>query len=95
MLRIQCPYCGVRDEPEFTLGGPAHIARPSAHVSDLEWTSYLYHRENPKGLHHERWRHTYGCGRWFNLVRDTVSHQVRAVYRIGEPKVECTGEGSQ
>ena len=29
MLRIPCPYCGVRDEPEFFFGGPAHVTRPA------------------------------------------------------------------
>ena len=25
---INCPYCGERDQAEFTCGGEAHIARP-------------------------------------------------------------------
>jgi heterotetrameric sarcosine oxidase delta subunit len=24
----------------------------------------------------ERWVHTAGCRRWFNLVRDTVTHTI-------------------
>jgi heterotetrameric sarcosine oxidase delta subunit len=24
----------------------------------------------------ERWVHTAGCRRWFNLVRDTVTHHI-------------------
>ena len=28
MFLINCPYCGPRDESEFTCGGEAHIARP-------------------------------------------------------------------
>ena len=28
MLIIECPYCGQRDESEFSYGGEAHIARP-------------------------------------------------------------------
>ena len=43
-------------------------------------------RSNPKGVHCERWRHVHGCGRWFNLARDTVSDQILAVYRMGEPR---------
>jgi len=30
MLRIECPWCGLRDEPEFTYGGESHITRPPA-----------------------------------------------------------------
>jgi sarcosine oxidase, subunit delta len=28
--------------------------------------------------------HGAGCRRWFNLLRDTVSHEILAAYRIGE-----------
>ncbi|MGH7319036.1 MAG: sarcosine oxidase subunit delta, partial [Candidatus Rokuibacteriota bacterium] len=28
--------------------------------------------------------HAQGCRRWFNLVRHTVTHDILAVYRIGE-----------
>ena len=32
----------------------------------------------------ERWVHTAGCRRWFNVVRDTVTDRIDAVYRMGE-----------
>jgi heterotetrameric sarcosine oxidase delta subunit len=73
----------LRDEPEFTFGGPAHVRRPPYQATDAEWTDYLYQRDNPKGIHHERWHHSFGCGRWFNVARDTVTHQILAVYRMG------------
>jgi sarcosine oxidase subunit delta len=72
MLRICCPYCGVRDEPEFSYGGPTHITRPPLDCDDVTWTSYL-------------------CGRWFNMARDTVTHEVLAIYRVGEPKPAVSG----
>ena len=84
MLRIPCPHCGLRDEPEFTFGGPSHVTRPEAQASDAAWTDYLFNRDNPKGLHCERWLHASGCGRWFNLARHTVTHEILAVYRMGE-----------
>lgn len=84
MLRLDCPWCGIRDEAEFTFGGPAHLARPPPACSDEEWARYLFERENPKGLHLERWCHSHGCGQWFNVARDTVTHRVHAVYRMGE-----------
>ncbi len=84
MMQLTCPWCGVRDEPEFIYGGTTHIARPSAAASDQEWGEYLFFRDNPKGVHHERWRHVYGCGQWFNVVRNTVTHEVRSVYGIAE-----------
>lgn len=86
MLLIDCPWCGPRNEYEFRYGGPSHIVRPEPYsaVSDTTWAQYLFYRENPKGLHKERWCHTAGCGQWFNLVRNTLDHSIVAVYRLGE-----------
>jgi sarcosine oxidase subunit delta len=88
MLRIACPFCGLRDEPEFTFGGPSHVTRPSTQVSNSEWAAYLFNRDNPKGIHCERWLHSYGCGRWFNVARNTVTHEILVVYPMGDPKPE-------
>jgi len=91
MLRIPCPFCGVRDEPEFRFGGPSHVQRPTPEVSDFEWTNYLYGRDNPTGVHFERWCHSYGCGRWFNVARNTLTHEIHAVYRMDEPRPAVAG----
>ena len=73
MLLIPCPHCGPRPEIEFSYGGEAYIARPPdpAALDDREWAGFLYARTNPRGPHAERWRHLHGCGRFFNLRRDT------------------------
>lgn len=85
MMQIPCIYCGLRDESEFACGGTSHIARPPLDASDETWAAYLFLRDNPKGLHFERWRHTYGCGQWFNLARDTVTHAILGAYAMTEP----------
>ncbi len=85
MMSIDCPWCGARDETEFQCAGPSHIMRPELKCSDPAWAAYLYFRDNPKGILRERWRHLYGCGQWFNVVRHTVTHQILAVYRMGDP----------
>lgn len=94
MLRINCPWCGVRDEDEFGFGGQAHIARPKPadQVSDDEWAEYLFFRDNPKGAHYERWQHRFGCRQWFNVARHTVTHAILAVYRLDEPRPEVKGK---
>jgi len=86
MLLIPCPWCGPRPENEFHHGGAAHIARPAepSAVDDGRWADFLYMRENPKGRHVERWRHSHGCGRFFNCARDTVTDQVSRTYRPDE-----------
>src|SRR5262249_10524392 len=87
LLLLDCPWCGQRDEREFRCAGESHIARPgpAASVGDEAWARYLFARANPKGIHRERWLHVWGCGRWFNVARDTVSHRVVAVYRMTDP----------
>ncbi len=83
MLLIECPWCGQRAETEFTCGGEGAIARPldPAQLSDREWGDYLFMRKNPKGMHHEQWRHAAGCGRWFNALRDTATYRFHATWK--------------
>lgn len=94
MLRIPCPFCGERAESEFTFGGPSHILRPEPAevISDKEWAEYLFFRDNPRGVHFERWQHVFGCRQWFNLGRDTVTHEILASYAMREAKPCVVGE---
>lgn len=86
MLLIPCPYCGPRAETEFAHGGEAHLARPDPEgADDRTWAEHLFHRTNAKGWMRERWRHTAGCGRWFNLCRNTATQAVGPAYEIGAP----------
>ena len=86
MLFIECPWCGPREETEFTYGGEAHIVRPRdpASLSDVEWADYLFMRKNRCGRHLEQWLHSAGCRRWFNAERDTVTYKILSVYKVGE-----------
>ncbi|HET6317688.1 MAG TPA: sarcosine oxidase subunit delta [Chloroflexota bacterium] len=95
MLQIHCPWCGLRAESEFNCGGES-IARPlhTEALTDAEWGDYVFMRQNPKGVHHEQWRHTSGCGRWFNALRDTVSYRIHATWRIGEAMPAIDGQAA-
>ncbi len=89
MMRISCPWCGVRDQAEFRFGGEASVIRPMdpQSVSDDEWSDYLFYRNNRKGLHQERWLHSYGCRQWFIATRDTVTHEITATLPMdGQPE---------
>jgi heterotetrameric sarcosine oxidase delta subunit len=88
MFLIPCPWCGDRAQEEFSCRGEAHIVRPAdpAACSDAQWAEYLFLRTNPKGLHAERWLHAHGCRRWFNMLRDTVSDRIIAVYKPTDPR---------
>jgi sarcosine oxidase subunit delta len=78
MLSIPCPFCGPRDEIEFVCGGEDHIVRPEPpqSVSDAQWADYLFFRRNERGVTGERWLHRHGCGQWFIVTRDTVTHLI-------------------
>jgi len=41
-------------------------------------------RKNIKGLQYERWNHSHGCRRWFNMSRDTSNDKIHSVYKMGE-----------
>ncbi len=90
MLLIPCPWCGPRPDSEFSAGGEAHIDRPADPdaLTDEQWGRYLYFRNNVKGQQRERWFHTQGCRRWFNVARDTVTHEITSVYPMGVKQTE-------
>ena len=88
MLLLTCPYCGVScDETELHAGGEAHLTRYGPDSSDEDFEGYLFQRQNPKGVHFERWRHAYGCGKWFHAARNTVTLEVYGTYsaQVTEP----------
>ena len=86
MILINCPYCGERDQSEFSSGGEAHVARPenSENLSDKEWGEYVFFRANPKGIFYERWVHSHGCRKWFNAVRNTSTDEILKIYKLDE-----------
>ena len=86
MLQILCPHCEeYRSEEEFSCSGEAHIKRPEIPevLSDEAWGDYLFFRKNPRGLHHEMWQHSAGCGQFFNVSRNTLSYEILETYPIG------------
>lgn len=81
MLLIDCPCCGVSgEETEFAAGGEAHLKREGPGSSDDAFMAYLFERKNPRGVHFERWRHAFGCGKWFHMARSTATLEVFGVY---------------
>ncbi|GGL57678.1 sarcosine oxidase subunit delta [Wenxinia marina] len=81
MLTLTCPCCGVAaEETELVGGGEAHLKRQGPGSDDRAFEQYLFLRENPKGVHFERWRHAYGCGKWFHVARDTATLEVFGTY---------------
>ena len=79
MLRIPCPWCGLRDETEFRYRGDASRRRPPPDASLADYHAYVYERANVLGWHTEWWLHSGGCRRLLKVVRHTESHEIRAV----------------
>ena len=80
MLRIDCPYCGLRDHGEFAYGGDANRRRPGLDDTDFErWHDYVFLRDNPRGPTREFWQHVHGCRQWLVVERDTLTHRIASV----------------
>ena len=93
MFLIKCPYCGERDQSEFSCGGEAHIVRPKnpPDLTDDQWADYLFMRKNIKGVQFERWNHSNGCRQWFNVARNTATDEILKIYNMGELPPNVTG----
>ena len=78
MLPVPCPFCGVRPETEFVCAGEVLPPRPSdpQAMTDAAWADWVVMRNNTRGEHAERWWHARGCGSWFVLQRNTVTHEL-------------------
>jgi heterotetrameric sarcosine oxidase delta subunit len=76
MLRIECPWCGVRNEDEFSYGGDATLERPSDDDSIEAWSRFVHTRKNPAGKHTEHWQHVNGCRAWIVVERNTLTHEI-------------------
>jgi len=78
MHRIDCPWCGPRDEAEFQYQGDATKQRPKETASEESFFDYVYVRENPRGWHTEWWHHVAGCRQWVKVVRNTFTHEIHS-----------------
>ncbi|MEM7057439.1 MAG: sarcosine oxidase subunit delta [Pseudomonadota bacterium] len=93
MIRINCPFCGVRDQTEFTYEGDATVDYPPLDASEEEWFDAVFLRDNPRGVHREYWRHTYGCGALLVVTRNTLTHEILDV-KLAHPGMAKVVEGA-
>lgn len=76
-MRVNCPHCGPRDLREFYVKGAAVVAASG----DLD---ALHSRENPAGRLREFWHHEGGCRAWLVVERDTLTHEIYAVFGVSD-----------
>lgn len=79
MIRIKCPFCGVRDHSEFTYGKDATIHYPDLGGSMEDWSAAVFERQNIDGVQFETWHHVHGCRMWIIVERDTTTHEIHSV----------------
>ncbi len=79
MLRIRCPFCGLRDYSEFSYGSDASVVYPNLDAGEDEWHEAVFMRENVRGLQSETWHHVNGCRMWLIVERDTLTHEIVSV----------------
>ena len=79
MIRISCPFCGVRDHSEFGYGGDASVEYPPLSASADDWLEAVFQRANLAGIQFETWQHLHGCRMWIIVERDTTTHQIYSV----------------
>lgn len=80
-MRIACPHCGERSLDEFLYSGDATVKRPdfASPTAMEEFTSYVYERTNPPGMHRELWYHAAGCHAWLVVTRGMATHVITSV----------------
>ncbi|HVN99431.1 MAG TPA: sarcosine oxidase subunit delta [Steroidobacteraceae bacterium] len=88
MLRIECPWCGVRDEIEFRYRGDAGAPRPAGDAPAAEFIAHVYERSNPRDWHAEWWLHVAGCRRLLRVERHTLTHAIRSVVDATDAREE-------
>jgi sarcosine oxidase subunit delta len=79
MSLIPCPFCGPRDEVEFTYRGDATLRRPGPDGDIAAFDTYLHTRRNPRGWTVEWWLHGGGCRAVLKVRRHTVTHAIDVV----------------
>ncbi|MEO5785638.1 MAG: sarcosine oxidase subunit delta [Casimicrobiaceae bacterium] len=92
MLLIPCPWCGPRNQVEFTYGGDATVRRPPADAPESAWVDYVYFRDNPCGPLDELWLHGAGCRQWIVVRRDTRNHDILGSRALPGVQGEAGGE---
>src|ERR1700683_2594052 len=85
MLRIQCPWCGERDETELRYRGGASRSPAAGAAGLAAFSAYVYERDNPRGWHLEWWLHVGGCRELLRVVRHTLTHEIHWVGVAEDP----------
>jgi heterotetrameric sarcosine oxidase delta subunit len=90
-MLIACPYCGPRENGEFSYLGDARPRRPAADAGEDAFFDYVYLRDNIAGEMDEWWYHGGGCRAWLRIRRNTVTHEIKSVEAAPGAGARTTG----
>ena len=92
MLRLDCPFCGLRDHDEFTYLEDGSVTMPGIdQTSQSAWFEAVFLRDNPRGKHTELWHHVNGCRMILRVERDTQTHVISKVEAAQPAFSDLTG----
>ena len=92
MLRLDCPFCGLRDHDEFTYLEDGSVTMPGIdQTSQSAWFEAVFLRDNPRGKHTELWHHVNGCRMILRVERDTQTHVISKVEAAHPAFSDLTG----
>ena len=78
-MRLQCPYCGVRELDEFEFRRIVEDPQPEEPGGNEAAYSELYERTNRVDSSREYWQHARGCRAWLVVHRNPSTADVLEV----------------
>ena len=89
MMLITCPWCGRRAQTEFSYIDDATARRPNMDsVNEAEHFKFVYECDSRRGVQYELWHHHAGCGKFFKIHRDTITHEIHATSKLSNGFLE-------
>ncbi|MBW2367426.1 MAG: sarcosine oxidase subunit delta [Deltaproteobacteria bacterium] len=74
-FKIPCPNCGPRSAYEFKYDREVK-AQPGSDADLRDWRHYIYFNDNVSGVREEWWCHSFGCGCWMKIKRNTATNEI-------------------
>jgi len=85
MKLLDCPVIGKRPISEFDYMGEIRI--PPVDADEKTWSEYVFNRKGAPCSLKEAWYHR-PTGRWYVVVRNTVTDEIEAHVDISEVQYE-------
>lgn len=85
MKLLDCPVIGSRPISEFDYMGEVRV--PPTEADESAWSDYVFNRNGAPGVLKEWWYHR-PSGRWYVLLRDTLTDRITGHVELSEVQYE-------